>query len=153
VLGAVGQSQQPAISAEEAEAGKTAEHDAPTTPAEEDEEEEAALGPADAEVAGAAPSEGQQGEQNLEEEEREEDAEVENWDKKAGQDADYDEEEEEEEEEEEADHVTEEDTGASLLFYGVRGQQMREGDAPSYFNPLEVTINCLLLFVRSFCYV
>lgn len=27
---------------------------------------------------------------------------------------------------------------ASLLFYGVRGQQTREGDAPSFFNPLEV---------------
>ncbi|GAQ82685.1 Silencing defective protein SDE3 [Klebsormidium nitens] len=24
-----------------------------------------------------------------------------------------------------------------MLFYGVRGQQMREGEAPSYFNPLE----------------
>lgn len=28
---------------------------------------------------------------------------------------------------------------ASLLFYGVRGQQQREGDAPSYFNALEVS--------------
>ncbi|PRW57862.1 helicase MOV-10 [Chlorella sorokiniana] len=28
---------------------------------------------------------------------------------------------------------------ASLLFYGVRGQQQREGDAPSYFNALEAS--------------
>lgn len=27
---------------------------------------------------------------------------------------------------------------ANLLFYGVLGQQMREGEAPSYFNPMEV---------------
>ncbi len=32
---------------------------------------------------------------------------------------------------------------ASLLFYGVRGQQQREGDAPSYFNALEVRSCCL----------
>lgn len=29
---------------------------------------------------------------------------------------------------------------ASLLFYGVRGQQQREGDAPSFFNALEVGV-------------
>jgi putative helicase MOV10L1 len=28
-------------------------------------------------------------------------------------------------------------TSASLMFYGVRGQQMRESDIPSYHNPLE----------------
>lgn len=27
---------------------------------------------------------------------------------------------------------------ANLLVYGVMGQQMREGEAPSYFNPMEV---------------
>eukprot|EP00887_Chlorella_sp_A99_P008046 scaffold12.g8046.t1 len=29
---------------------------------------------------------------------------------------------------------------ANLLFYGVRGQQMREGDAPSFFNPIEASV-------------
>lgn len=42
------------------------------------------------------------------------------------------------EEEEEEGEGPAEAAVASLLFYGVRGQQMREGDAPSYFNPLEV---------------
>lgn len=46
---------------------------------------------------------------------------------------------EDEEEEEAEDGGFEEAAVAPLLFYGVRGQQMREGDAPSYFNPLEVS--------------
>lgn len=25
--------------------------------------------------------------------------------------------------------------GFPMLFYGVKGQQMREGESPSYFNP------------------
>ncbi|EFN55641.1 hypothetical protein CHLNCDRAFT_133825 [Chlorella variabilis] len=43
------------------------------------------------------------------------------------------------EEEEEEGEGPAEAAVASLLFYGVRGQQMREGDAPSYFNPLEAS--------------
>ena len=40
-------------------------------------------------------------------------------------------------------------SAASLLFYGVRGQQMREGDAPSYFNPVEVRRQALLPLDRA----
>ena len=29
---------------------------------------------------------------------------------------------------------------SSLLFYGVRGRQAREGDAPSWHNPLEASV-------------
>lgn len=29
---------------------------------------------------------------------------------------------------------------ASVLFYGVRGAQLREGEAPSYFNPVEAAV-------------
>jgi hypothetical protein len=27
-----------------------------------------------------------------------------------------------------------------LLFYGVKGKQMREGESPSYFNPVEIAV-------------
>lgn len=50
----------------------------------------------------------------------------------------------EEGEEEEAEAEEEEEAEgpsslASLLFYGVRGRQMREGEAPSWFNPVEAS--------------
>ncbi|KAL4423314.1 hypothetical protein ABPG77_006109 [Micractinium sp. CCAP 211/92] len=48
-------------------------------------------------------------------------------------------------EEEEEDYQGEEEgeatpSLASLLFYGVRGRQMREGEAPSWFNPVEASV-------------
>ncbi|KAL4430622.1 hypothetical protein ABPG75_005878 [Micractinium tetrahymenae] len=50
------------------------------------------------------------------------------------------EEEEEEEAEEAEDGVATSSLLASLLFYGVRGRQMREGEAPSWFNPVEASV-------------
>lgn len=41
---------------------------------------------------------------------------------------------------------------ASLLFYGVRGRQMREGEAPSWFNPVEAS-RAGMVRVRAFVWV
>ncbi|KAK9799412.1 hypothetical protein WJX73_005424 [Symbiochloris irregularis] len=46
---------------------------------------------------------------------------------------------------EEEEETNEQLTVVSTLFYGVRGQQMREGEGPSYFNPMEATVLVRLL--------